>query len=153
MITIECKAEGLDELMRKATPDILAGPVTEFFKRALLYMEGQAVRNAPVDTGRLRASITSALDTRSLPLWGKVTTNVFYAPYVEFGTRPHFPPPAALEVWASRHGIPTFLVCRAIARRGTKAHRFMQRAWESAQGHIAGWLDDAAVAIEARWQK
>ena len=77
MITIECKAEGLEELMRKATPDILVGPVTAFFRKALLYMETQAARNAPVDTGRLRASITSVLDSRPVPLWGKVTSNVF----------------------------------------------------------------------------
>lgn len=149
---MEVKVEGVEQLIRKASPELVAKPLRQFFEKAALYIEGQAKRNSPVDTGRLRASITHSVDSMAVPLWGKVMTDVFYAPFVEYGTRPHFPPPRALEVWAGRHGFPgPFLVCRAIARRGTKASKFMRRAWESAQGHIAGWLDDAAVAIEARW--
>lgn len=49
-----------------------------------------------------------------------------YAIFVERGTKPHFPPIAALQGWADRHGIPAFLVARKIARDGTEP-RYMWR--------------------------
>lgn len=47
-----------------------------------LQAEGYAKRYAPVDTGRLRNSITHTTDDDS----AYVGTNVEYAPYVEYGT-------------------------------------------------------------------
>lgn len=44
--------------------------------------EGHAKHGCPVDTGRLRNSITNVNDGNTL----YVGTNVDYAPYVEFGT-------------------------------------------------------------------
>jgi len=41
---------------------------------------------APVDTGRLRASIGWTIGTTSSGLFAEVGTNVEYAPFVEFGT-------------------------------------------------------------------
>ena len=46
--------------------------------------EGYAKRLCPVDTGRLRNSITHALDSGGRAVY--VGTNVEYAPYVELGT-------------------------------------------------------------------
>lgn len=47
-----------------------------------LLVENDAKRNCPVDTGELRASITSTVTENT----GEVGTNVSYAPYVEYGT-------------------------------------------------------------------
>ena len=44
--------------------------------------EREAKQHCPVDTGTLRASITSELEG----LVGTVSTNVEYAPFVEYGT-------------------------------------------------------------------
>ena len=41
----------------------------------------------PVDTGRLRASITPDVVQRDTVVQGLVGSNVLYAPYQEFGTR------------------------------------------------------------------
>lgn len=41
---------------------------------------------APVDTGRLRASITFLIGSDGAGIFGLVGTNVEYAPYQEFGT-------------------------------------------------------------------
>ena len=62
-----------------------------------LTAEGYAKRNAPVDTGRLRNSITHEVDGQEV----YIGSNVKYAPYVELGTstqkaRP-FLKPAATE--------------------------------------------------------
>lgn len=45
--------------------------------------EGYAKKETPVDTGRLRNSITHAVDEESV----YIGTNVEYAPYIELGAR------------------------------------------------------------------
>jgi len=53
-----------------------------------------------------------------------------YGPYVEYGTKPHFPPPDALEGWAKRHGFSSaWPICKAIAKRGLKARPYLFPAW------------------------
>lgn len=99
-------------------------------RQATLLVAGDARRNAPIDTGRLRASIVPEVTHSGNEIVGVVDSNVAYAPFMELGTRPHWPPIGALEVWARRHGTTAFLVARAIARRGLRARRYLQRALE-----------------------
>jgi len=57
-----------------------------------------------------------------------VEANIHYASFVEFGTRPHFPPIDALRDWCAKFlgdERLAFVVARAISRRGTLAHPFM----------------------------
>jgi len=49
-----------------------------------LVAEGYAKRLCPVDTGRLRNSITHAIDGGEMAAY--IGTNVEYGPHVEFGT-------------------------------------------------------------------
>lgn len=63
------------------------GPVAAEIKRRTLQVERAAKRLAPVDTGRLRSSITHAMARDSRGLFGIIGTNVSYAPFVELGTR------------------------------------------------------------------
>lgn len=64
-----------------------------------LKAEGNAKNACPVDTGRLRNSITNAIDTEENAVY--IGTNVEYGPYVELGTsrrKPHpYLKPAASE--------------------------------------------------------
>jgi hypothetical protein len=57
-----------------------------------------------------------------------VLANADYSSFVEFGTRPHFPPIDALKDWCEKvlgdAGL-AWVVARAISRRGTLAHPFM----------------------------
>lgn len=53
-----------------------------------------------------------------------------YAGDVEYGTRPHWTPRDALQGWADRHGIPVFLVQRAIAMKGTKPRKYAGKTFE-----------------------
>lgn len=55
-------------------------------KRAGLLVQGDAQRLVPVDTGRLRTSITTTVEETPTGAVAEVGTNVFYAPYVEYGT-------------------------------------------------------------------
>lgn len=50
-------------------------------------IEYESKKRVPVDTGRLRSSLTTAEDRKSDEFKVRVGTNVEYAPYVEFGTR------------------------------------------------------------------
>jgi hypothetical protein len=57
-----------------------------------------------------------------------VEANADYASYVEFPTKPHFPPVDALRDWAQKFlgdERLAFVVARAISRRGTFAQPFM----------------------------
>ena len=49
-------------------------------------VQADAKRLAPVDDGTLRNSIKGETEERGGKIIGKVSTNVHYAPYVEFGT-------------------------------------------------------------------
>nr|DAZ68155.1 MAG TPA: putative tail component [Caudoviricetes sp.] len=68
--------------------------VSKLVKDTLYNIERDAKKKCPVDTGRLRGSITTnIISTYS----GEVGTNVEYAEYVEYGTRyqsaqPYFEP-------------------------------------------------------------
>lgn len=69
-----------------------AGPVGVWVKRVTLKAERYAKQRCPVDTGRLRASITSRIERDSATVFvGVVGTDVEYAPYVEYGARGRAP--------------------------------------------------------------
>jgi HK97 gp10 family phage protein len=55
-------------------------------QRACLLVEREAKIKAPKDTGALRNSIKSKVETSSGEIEGIVYTPLEYAPYVEFGT-------------------------------------------------------------------
>lgn len=83
-----------------------------------------------LDRGQLRQSITTFVGYVVDGVAGYVGTNKTYAPHVEFGTRPHWPPEGALAVWAQRHGVSEYGIRAAIARRGTRARKFLGTAAE-----------------------
>lgn len=150
MADIDIEVKGLIELQRKAEQmvnDLHGAPILDAMRDSVLVIQRDARKNAPVDTGRLRASITPEVHTFNDEVQGVVGSNIEYAPYMEFGTRPHWPPISAIQVWADRHGISAFLIARAIARRGTKPRRYLQRAFESNQTAIIARFDRAVNQV------
>ncbi|SMB97951.1 phage protein, HK97 gp10 family [Thermanaeromonas toyohensis ToBE] len=128
--------------------------ITEQLEKGLEDIGGQierrAKRKAPTDTGALRRSITAQREG----LTEKVGSNLHYAPYVEFGTRPHWPPVEPIREWVWRNrgkfGITgrgkkankevdrvTFLVRAKIAKRGTAPRRYLRDALEEVKPRIA----------------
>ena len=119
--------KALEALRRKAKDTL-----RDIVNTTALNIERKAKRRCPVDTGRLRASIRTTFYKDGLA--AEVGTDVEYAPYVEFGTRPHWPPPGALSGWARRHKMPEFPVMLKIAKYGTAPKPFLFPAWEEEKG-------------------
>lgn len=147
---ISAEIKGLKETQRnleQAVRDLHGTPILNAMRDATLLITRDAKKNAPVDTGRLRASITPEVTTTGETVQGVVGSNVKYAPYVELGTRPHWPPIAALEVWARRHHTSAFLVARAIAQRGTPAREYLQHAFADNKDKIEARFNKAIEGI------
>lgn len=79
----DLKIIGLQALLKHCQPETIREPVDEGIRKATLWTERTIRVSTPVDTGRLRSSITSVI----LGQTGKVGTNVQYAQFVEYGTR------------------------------------------------------------------
>jgi len=107
-ISIQGENEVLKELNNITEKNIQK--LNNDIKNAAIYCMGEAKRNVSrpypqgaVDTGQLRNSITMEDNISGNETVYRVGTNVTYAPYIEFGTRPHFPPIQALMEWVHRH--------------------------------------------------
>jgi HK97 gp10 family phage protein len=87
--------------------------------------------NQTVDTGRLRASVK--IETFSGGFSRRVGSDLKYAPSIEFGSRPHFPPLEPIREWCRRHRIPesaAYPIALKIAKNGTPAAPFLYPALE-----------------------
>lgn len=123
------------------------------FRRAMqasvLIFEANVAERTPVGignsaTGHLRVSIASEVRGTGADIHGEVFTPALHGMAVEFGTRPHFPPPEALHDWVRlKLGVPqdevksvAYLVARKIARRGTKGAFMFRDGWNASVGRV-----------------
>ncbi len=164
-MSMEVEIEGLKEAMARLDAGLVAGPVRAFMSRAAMYVEGKAKEKAPVDTGRLRSSITHEVDGETVPQWAKVGTNLSYAPYMEYGTGlltdgeggggRHWPPGDALNQWAARHGFGEnaggFVASIIGKRGGLKPLRYLRGAMEESESAIQSLLKTCSDAIGRLW--
>ena len=151
-ITVEVR--GLEEVQKKMeqmVKDIRGGETLKAMKLATLLVQRTAVKNlrpwrgpgtGGVDTGRMRASIAPQIKQMTRGISGVVGSNVSYAPYQELGTRPHWVSKANIGQWAERHK----LGFRAVFVSG-KALKFLGRAFDSSQGKIKRFFDDAMQKV------
>jgi len=150
---------GFDKLTNvfRASPHWLGEEVSKGMRQSALAVQRESAILAPVDTGRLRASITMEIDKGVIPQWANIGPSVKYGKFVEFGRSPgRMPPPAALIPWMKRHGMPAsaaFVLARAIAKRGIKPKPFMQDGYKAAGRAIDRIWGRTSRAIELRWGK
>lgn len=147
---IDVEVRGLKEAQKKleqVARDLHGAPMLNAMRDATLMVQRDAKKNAPVDTGRLRASITPEVRMDGEVMVGVVGSNVAYAPFMELGTRPHWVPPGVLDVWARRHGLSAFVVMRAIAVKGTAPRRYLQSAYETNKPKIMARFEKAVKEI------
>lgn len=129
-------------------------------QRASLRVMRNARQLAPVDTGQLKNSIVAAIEYDQNTLKGVVGSNLKHAPWIEFGTgvfvgkSPYFPPPAALAVWARRHGINPYALAISIYRRGgTKGRKYLQTAFDNQRPAILAELQIGVASVVSRTNK
>lgn len=84
MSSYSVRIEGLDKFRRaiRRGSERARSEARRALNATVIVAEGEIKSATPVRTGRLRSSITH--EVRDLT--GVVGTNVYYAPYVEFGT-------------------------------------------------------------------
>ena len=122
MMDLTAEIKGLKELQRKTdqmVKDLHGAPILNAMRDSTLLVSRYARKNAPVDTGRLRASILPEIRASAgNEILGVVGSNVEYAPYQEFGTR-----------------------------RGIRAKRYLQRAFETAEQSIINRFERALTEV------
>ena len=94
------------------------------------------LRTAPaMDTGHLSTTILAEFSPTAIE--AEIGPTALYGPYVEFSTRPHFPPMEALEAWARHHGFESaWPICKVIAERGLKARPYLTPAYDDFSGEL-----------------
>jgi len=145
------KVEGLDKLTAAfaKSPKIVAAELEPALKKAIVVLDAASIPKMPTDSGLLRNSNKQSFSA----LTGTLKNTAPYAMFVHEGTKPHFPPIDAIEPWARKHGIPAFLVARAISQKGTKAHPFYKDAGKEEQARVEGFFADALKNITNKLAK
>jgi len=113
---VTVKTQGLDKILKeidnfekKSTQS-----VEQIVRGAAKYCAGEAKKKisqpypeGAVDTGQLKNNITYERAPEQEGITYRVGTNVLHAPFIEFGTKPHFPPLGdethGLIRWVIRH--------------------------------------------------
>lgn len=83
MTGMSFKLKGVDTVLRKLQGTNYKKPVSDTIRKMTLAYHNLVVTSTPVDTSRLRSSVSFNVEAKE----GKVWTNVEYAPFVEYGTR------------------------------------------------------------------
>lgn len=116
-------------LVREAFPELLAAANEKTARQ----IQRDAQRNIKeidaIATGKMYGGIEITSSPGGLVF--AVGCTMAYAPFVEFGTRPHFPPIAAIREWCRVKGIPesaAYPICLKIARVGTPERPFLYPA-------------------------
>jgi hypothetical protein len=162
-IEVELKGQDVVRQLFNRAPRVATEEFSRAFHRITQGIATDAKRNAPVDRGRLRSSINAQVKTHVTQIVGEVGTKVFYAPYMEFGTgkvgdpvvphkSTHWPPGAALDTWARRHGFSSGArVAAIIGRRGgLKARRYFRNALDKGLPRVDGELKAALDRVLGR---
>lgn len=170
---IDIQLPELNRFIAKCNSPLLREPLRTFFTRSAIRVQGKARERAPVDTGLMRNEIVYEVDPGSLPLYAKVgllnaaqgSPLWFKGRAMEFGTGSagdssvshksvHWPPAAALDTWAQRHGVigGGFVIARAIARRGgLVARKFLRGGLQDSVAEIRNDIQMLGRELQGLW--
>jgi HK97 gp10 family phage protein len=121
------KVQGLDEAIKALAKygEEVKVDTAKAMNTSMIAVESNAKRGAPVDTGRLRASIVTTKASKE-DLVASTVVGVNYAPYIEFGTKSMVEVPQGLEEYALQ-----FKQSSGNVAGGIPAQPFLFPAWES----------------------
>lgn len=113
-------------------------------------------------TALLRQATTAVYSSdRTIARVGAIGAPSLYAPFVEYGTRPHMPPVDAIAYWTARKfGLPigspenqraAWGVARKIARFGTRATHYVRNTTRKHRPNAESLMHDAANRVLVNW--
>ena len=149
MIKMHAKITGDKEIQRKI--EILAEKNVEALRgviaKSCMVVENKAKKKCPRAFSNLATRITHEVKKEGKGYAGKVGTNVKYAPFVEFGTKPHLAPIAA--EYARKYGIPVPKGAdKVVIKVSGKAQPFLFPAMKESKGDIIRFLNNAIKAVK-----
>jgi hypothetical protein len=102
------------------------------------------------DTHALYNSIKYNVSEKGLSV--VVYSDAKHAPFIEFGTAPHFPPIDKIKAWCKRKNIPesaAFPIARAISERGTPERPWLYPAYKAGmRDHVKRIRDLVTAALQ-----
>ena len=154
---------GLDEITSRFAH---AGPIIDEELRNAMdgstkFLERKIKPHTPIGvSGQLRDNIKSEIRGVGAEIVGAVGTWVPYAPYVEYGTSPHWPPLKPIALWVQRklqipddseHFDATVRAVRAgIAWHGTKGQSMFEKGLDESRNKIKKLFKDAIRNVASR---
>jgi hypothetical protein len=152
-VQVVITSKGADKILATNVKKDLVGPIFKaFFTKVSLVLLRITMAKAPVFTGNLRRSHVWHIDPSDPPMWGRVSVDAFYAPYVHEGTAPHFPPVQAIAKWAIAHGMNPWALAVSISKKGTRANRWLDRSVPEATTEAMALWEASATEIEKAWR-
>lgn len=133
-------------------------PVRYFLTDASELIRRETAAASPVDLGVMRRSHKAYVDRGNPPTWARVQVEATsrqgadYPWFVHQGTRPHFPPVAAITPWANRHGIDPWALAIGISRRGTRPQPWFETTIVRLLPQLRN-LSRLAALIRERWER
>lgn len=143
------QVKGLKELQDKfgQSNKIVNGALKQAMDKSTTHLKSE-IRKEIVDKGiNSQGSLKKSVNVyESKATKGVVGVGEKYGEYVEYGTRPHFPPVEPLERWArlklGASGL-GFVIAKKIARVGTKAKPFVQPVYDKNKKNIEKYFEEA----------
>jgi len=161
MLGFEVKTKGFDQQIQnlKGYNQVAIQENRKAMNQAVKLVERVGKINAPVNFGVLRAKIHGEVRQAGPGMViGVIGSYAEHGAPVEKGSDPHWPNIPSLALWVQRKlrvarkdvQNVTFLVARAISRRGTKAQPYLEPAFEDSQDEIKGFFQQALENIVKR---
>lgn len=145
-MSIQIQLQNIDRIIEayKKYPLQSKIALTEAIQKGATLVQRNARMGAPVGvSGLLRSQINISYGE----LRGTISANSQYALFVEEGTKPHWVPIAALQPWADLKGIPVYALQKSIAKVGTKAQPFMEKAAQQSTEQIQVYFNEAVATV------
>jgi hypothetical protein len=120
--------------------DVLIGSIKKGLAKSSIVIVNNIKASAPAGvSGDLRKSNEYEVKEEGREIFTRIYNTKEYAPFVEFDTRPHWPPISALKDWCrlklGDEGL-AFVIARNISKKGTKGKHFFRDALYNNQDKV-----------------
>lgn len=138
------------EMLARA-PEATRQTVRRVLERSGIEVMAEMRRQAPVAvTGDLRRTAHYRFEGNGKVI---VEPTAAYAEWVEKGTKPHWVSVKAgtpLYRWAMQKGISPYAVQRSIAKKGTKAHPFIQPTYDIMEPKVQRFFESGIMELASK---